>query len=251
MDGLPKMRTQITPSSQPPQDVLSSDIAFELPTYKTLKDSKHRIVLHDGRELQYHRPQDPTDSLDLLRFIPKTYQDRPIEVEIGPGKGEFLARRAAHYPDRYFIGIDRRQDRVRLTENKLLRIGTPSDSQPNWAILREDARSFLASPLPPIQVLHIYQPDPWPKAKHHKHRLFRSPDAKRWAQAIVTGGELRVSTDHPFYFEEILAIVQSWKLFCDATIIRKTSRTGSAALTHFEGIFLGQNLPVYKAIFYR
>jgi len=213
---------------------------------KKLKESKLRIDLWDGRELQYHRPDGEGTTLDLRSFLPEKL-DRPLEVEIGPGKGEYLARRAAQHPERFFVGIDRRADRVELTERKLKRLDGSQDS-PNWLILREDARSFVKAGLPPIQVFHCYQSDPWPKARHHKHRFFRSPDAKLWAEAIVSGGEYRVSTDHRGYFEEILDIAKSWGFLRLAFAWEKTWRAGEA-LTHFEGIFLRRREPVYKAVF--
>jgi len=224
---------------------------------KPLKTTKHRIVLRDGRELQYHPPFSKVDPTNLSEYIPENFKNSLpaiIEVEIGPGKGEFLARRAAEYPDRFFIGIDRRLDRTQLTEKKLNRITNPDESDSNlnqnWRILRQDARGFLKAGLPKIQVLHVYHPDPWPKARHHKHRFFRSPDAKTWAEALVMGGELRLSTDHREYFEEIIDIVSSWD-FLKSKIIFQKNLYNSAPRSHFEGIFLKKREPVFKAVFER
>ncbi|NCN26998.1 hypothetical protein GW915_05430 [bacterium] len=204
-----------------------------------LKDSKHRIELLDGRPLHFHVPAKPEVALDLFEFIPRDFSN--IEVEIGCGKGEFIARRAAALPNCFFIGIDRRKDRHDLTVKKLARAQAD-----NCRILKEDARSFLSNKLPNISILHVYHPDPWPKSRQHKHRFFRSPDAKTWAEAIVSGGELRISTDHREYFEEILDIIQSWQLFKPHLQWTKTAGT---PLTHFESIFLKKKEPVFKAHF--
>jgi tRNA (guanine-N(7)-)-methyltransferase len=206
-----------------------------------MKASKHRIRLRDGRELQYHSPGLGPDgsALSLSDFVPQGL--RSIEVEIGPGKGEFLAARAQRFPERFFVGIDRRSDRSRLTENKLKK-----NDQSNWIVIREDARRFLENALPPLKMLHVYQPDPWPKARHHKHRFFRSPDAYRWAQALEKGGELRVSTDHKEYFLEILDIVESWEFLSPTFVARKNKHMG-APMTHFEALFLNKDQEVFKA----
>lgn len=211
---------------------------------KPLKASKKRIVLFDNRELQYHTPEDKVDPKNLEDYLPKKTFEK-LEVEVGCGKGEFIFRRAKLYPDSFFIGIDRRLDRVRLSEKKFNRV-----EENNCLVIREDACSFLKTELPAIDVFHLYQPDPWPKAKHHKHRFFRSPEAKIWAEAIRSGGELRLSTDNRGYFEEMLDIVYSWKLFAPA-IIHKKEFYMSPAMTHFEGIFMRKNEPVYKAVFVR
>jgi len=198
------------------------------------------IETKDGRKLDFHRPLPPKESLDLHSFIEEGFQ-HSLEVEIGAGTGRFIAQRAQQYPERFFIGIDRKKDRIDASFEKLNRLG-----QKNWRLLRTDARSFLERQLPPLQILHVYHPDPWPKKRHHKHRFFRSLDARHWAQAIVPGGELRLSSDQGDYFEEILAIVHSWDFlqleFC------AVKRSGKAQ-SRFEEIFLQQKLPVYKASF--
>jgi tRNA (guanine-N7-)-methyltransferase len=208
---------------------------------KKIRPTQHCITLKDGHRLPFHNPIKERRELSLSDYVPENFQS--LEVEIGCGKGEFISRRALKYPERFFIGIDRRKDRHTLTYKKLLR-----SDQKNWLILHEDARCFLESSLPQIQILHIYHPDPWPKEKHHKHRFFRSPDALKWAQAIRPGGELRLSTDHREYFEEILKILETWDFLEQQYVY--TKRSGEP-MTHFEGIFLKKNEPVYKAIYYR
>ncbi len=222
------------------------------PEAKSLKVNKHRIELWDGRELQYHRPRQRAEALSLSALIPPERQGQRLEVEIGPGKGEFLADRARHFPDRFFIGIDRRLDRVRLTEKKLQRISpsTNTIASSNWIILREDARSFLEAGIPPIDGLHLYQPDPWPKARHHKHRFFRSPDARQWAEALKPRAFFAFSTDDRAYFEEMIDIVRTWG-FLDLGWAWKKTHLSAIAKTHFEAIFLRQRKAVYKAVFVR
>jgi tRNA (guanine-N7-)-methyltransferase len=220
---------------------------------KSLKPSKHRIALRDGRELQYHLPlKDLNQRLSLRDCVPEAFAEAPLEVEIGCGKGEFIAKRAPQNPKSFFIGIDRRLDRFELTKAKLERASAAASTENglNWAIVREDARLFLESGLPAIDRLHIYHPDPWPKARHHKHRFFRSPDARRWAEALKVGGILSVSTDHKEYFDEILDIIDSWPMMKNLVTMQKTHLLG-APLTHFEKYFLGQREPVFKAVWER
>ncbi len=214
---------------------------------KKLKEAKHRILLKDGSTLHFHPPFHEGESLKLQDFLlPHWKVGQTLEVEIGCGKGEFIARRAAQFPDRFFVGIDRRLDRHRLTEKKLSRINCESGK--NWVVVFEDARAFLDHEIPPLSALHIYHPDPWPKNRHHKHRLFRSPVAKRWAEALKPGGILRLSTDHKEYYEEILAILETWDFLERITYFKK--RRGEP-VTHFENIFLSKGEPVYKACYFR
>jgi tRNA (guanine-N7-)-methyltransferase len=211
-----------------------------------LKASQHRSRLWNDLELQYHIPtRSQTLSLDLKQSVPKEFLSSPLEVEIGPGKGEFMARRAARFPNRFFIGIDRRSDRVKSTQSKLGR-----QSIDNWVILREDACSFDPNSLPPIDILHFYQPDPWPKFRHHKHRFFRSPEASAFAHAVKSGGEFRLSTDHLGYFLEMLDLIKTWEIFDLVTLYEKNWAM-SEPMTHFEGFFMKKKETVFKAVFLR
>jgi tRNA (guanine-N7-)-methyltransferase len=211
---------------------------------RALKERQHRTQLWNGLELQYHIPtRSQTLFLNLADSIPENFRHSPLEVEIGPGKGEFLAQRALKHPDRFFIGIDRRQDRALLSSKKL-----EKNAQANWIILREDACSFDTQTLPCLDVFHLYQPDPWPKFRHHKHRFFRSPEAKAFAHALKIDGELRLSTDHLGYFLEMIDLVKTWNIFELVALYEKTNSM-SEPMTHFESLFLKKNETVFKAIF--
>jgi tRNA (guanine-N7-)-methyltransferase len=207
-----------------------------------IKDSQSRIHLWDDSYVQFHRPLDKVDPLDLSKLIPPEFKSLPLEIEIGCGKGEFIANRSATFKDRFFIGIDRRMDRIKLTQNKV--------QKHPCLIVHEDARRFLAGGLPQnILALHLYHPDPWPKAKHHKHRFFRSPDALRWISSIRDGGFFYLSTDHREYFEEILDIIATWKPLLSSEIVFRKEHFHSAPKTHFESLFLKKKEPVFKAVF--
>lgn len=122
----------------------------------TKRDLVYKVNLSDGRVLQYHRSQTKADPLVLESEI--ELRGKKLEVEIGSGTGRFISSRAQKYNDRYFIGIDKKKDRFDATTEKLSKTGLS-----NWKILRVDAKSFLEQPLPPIHILHVYHPDPWPK----------------------------------------------------------------------------------------
>lgn len=201
----------------------------------------------EQNRLRFHVPRSKAVRANLAELIPTGFAR--LEVEIGCGKGEFLVQRARSAKDTFFIGIDRRKDRFDLSHKKIDRLNAATQVE-NCLLIREDARQFLSSGLPPIDCLHIYHPDPWPKARHHKHRFFRSPDAKIWTEAIRADGTLSISTDHKEYFTEIMEILTSFehlKLLFD---FQKRAFMG-APKTHFERLFLNKNEPVFKAIFAR
>jgi tRNA (guanine-N7-)-methyltransferase len=52
--------------------------------------------------------------------------DRPIEVDLGCGKGRFLVERARTHADTNLLGIDRMLRRIRKIDNRVRRLGYPN-----------------------------------------------------------------------------------------------------------------------------
>jgi tRNA (guanine-N7-)-methyltransferase len=123
---------------------------------------------------------------------------RPLEVDLGCGDGSFLIAMAKHFPDRDFLGVERLLGRVRKVSKKASR-----ESLENLRLLRLESRYTVEWLLPPACVsrLHLLCPDPWPKARHHRRRLFQPPFLDAVRQVLVPGGEFLFMTDHPEYFE--------------------------------------------------
>src|SRR3954464_7103066 len=96
--------------------------------------------------------------------------DNPVELEIGTGKGTFLTEQARARPDVNFFGIEWARWFWRYASDRLRRHGCT-----NARMVRAEAGFFLTQHVPSasLSVLHIYFPDPWPKAKHHKRRLIQ------------------------------------------------------------------------------
>src|SRR6185503_4196599 len=101
--------------------------------------------------------------------------------------------------------------------------------------VRAEASFFLTEFVPAgsLSVLHIYFPDPWPKARHHKRRLIQPRFMPIIQRVLMAGGRLQIVTDHQGYFEENIepSVRES------ALKIVDYSRPGSAG----EGEFVGTN----------
>ena len=139
-------------------------------------------------------------ALDNLNWVELFGNDRSVEVEIGTGKGAFLLRRAQTCPELNFLGIEWANEFFRFTADRMRRWNLP-----NIRMVRTDASQFirLQCPRDSLRVLHVYHPDPWPKKRHHKRRLFQKPFIDAAAACLIPGGHLAVQTDHAEYFEII------------------------------------------------
>ncbi len=126
--------------------------------------------------------------------------DRPVEVEIGSGKGGFLVEAAAQRPEHNFLGIEYVAKFAMYVADRAARRGLT-----NVRVLSVDAGHLFIHRVPPasIDALYIYHPDPWPKKRHHKRRLFQPAFVEAVIRALRPGGRWYIQTDHPEYFEVI------------------------------------------------
>ncbi len=125
--------------------------------------------------------------------------DHPVELEIGIGKGTFLLHQAMARPEVNFFGIEWARWFWRYASDRLRR-----NACVNARTVRAEASFFLTEFVPDssLDVLHIYFPDPWPKARHHKRRLIQPKFMPQVLRILKPGGRLQVVTDHHGYFTE-------------------------------------------------
>ena len=155
--------------------------------------------------------------------------DHSVELEIGSGKGTFLTEQATARPEVNFFGIEWARWYWRYASDRLRRHNCL-----NSRTVRAEASFFLTEFVQDasLSVLHVYFPDPWPKARHHKRRLIADPFLRQVERTLIPGGRLQIVTDHQEYFEQIEAVVRRSKLS-----IIDYNRPGSAA----DGEFVGTN----------
>lgn len=130
--------------------------------------------------------------------------NHPVEVEIGPGKGGFLLRRARARPDRNFLGIEWANEYFRYAVDRMRRWGVS-----NVRLVRTDAVHFirLLCPRNSLAALHVYHPDPWPKRRHHNRRLFQPAFVDAAVECLLHGGHWAVQSDHEEYFQVIRTLL--------------------------------------------
>ncbi|MFQ5841753.1 MAG: tRNA (guanosine(46)-N7)-methyltransferase TrmB [Thermodesulfobacteriota bacterium] len=155
---------------------------------------------------------DPHDfSLKPFIYWPKT--ERPIdwqrrfsretilEMEIGFGYGEFLVQLAQQSPERNFVGLELRWIAIRKA---LRNIGQAKAR--NVRLIQADARVALERLFLPQSLHCVYAlfPDPWPKKRHAKRRLFSHTFLRLLNSRLVSGGEANMITDYQPYLNWIL-----------------------------------------------
>jgi tRNA (guanine-N7-)-methyltransferase len=129
------------------------------------------------------------------------------EVEIGFGKGRYLLRRCREEGDRRFLGIEVAGEYQRIFVDRARRQGLS-----NWLAIRGDALYLAAAVLPAgfAAALHVYFPDPWPKSRHHKRRLFDPETVDLVLRLLRRGGRFSFATDFLDYGERVMEILAGY-----------------------------------------
>lgn len=167
----------------------------------------------------------------------------PVEIEIGMGKGTFITGQAKAHPEINYLGIEWAKWFWRYASDRLRRNGCL-----NARTVRAEANFFLTEFIPDasISALHIYFPDPWPKARHHKRRLIQPKFMPLVGRILVPGGKLQVVTDHQGYFEENIepSIRGSGMQVIDYNT-PATAGEGETVGTNFERKYAREGRPFY------
>src|ERR1043166_2834681 len=191
--------------------------------------------------VEVHVAPEPASYLDLGAIFGDA---RPIEMEIGCGKGGFLLRQAQAHPDRNYLGIEWANEFYKFASDRMARWGVT-----NVRIIRADARRMVIHQLPDasLAAMHIYHPDPWPKKRHLKRRLFTPEFVAAAIRVLVPAGRLAIQTDHAEYFEQIKGVTLGQPGLTPAAFEDPDFGTvGERVETNFEIKYLREGRPIYR-----
>ncbi len=168
---------------------------------------------------------------------------RPVEMEIGTGKGTFLLARAAARLEINFLGIEHARAYCRYAADRIRRARLT-----NVRMLHAEAMHLFGVYLAAgcLWRLHVYFPDPWPKRRHRRRRLIQPGFLAAARRALRPGGQLLIVTDHLDYFRQIAAVLEGAEGFARIAFPRMTDAEGLTG-TNFERKYIAQGRCFYAA----
>jgi tRNA (guanine-N7-)-methyltransferase len=176
---------------------------------------------------------------ELARLFPAGAGE--ILCEIGCGHGHFLTAYAAQYPETTCVGLDLVGERIERACRKRDRARLP-----RLHFIQAEARLFLEV-LPPAVRITSYVllfPDPWPKLRHHKHRLMQAEFLTLAAARAAPGCRLYFRTDFDPYFADAAKAVDShpdWErvgepwIFEHETVFQQRARSHQSLVARVRG----------------
>jgi release factor glutamine methyltransferase len=130
---------------------------------------------------------------------------KEIILEIGFGMGEHFVHQTALNPDKLFIGAEVYLNGVA----NVLKLAEKS-SLPNFLIWPNDL-DLIQKDLPDqiLSGIYILFPDPWPKRRQKKKRIFNTERLTILKQKLKAGGFIIFASDIVDYFEQSLELISN------------------------------------------
>jgi len=130
----------------------------------------------------------------------------PLVLEIGFGMGDTTADIAAQQPQLNFLAIDVHPPGV----GNLLKL-IQERQLTNIKVMQHDAVEVVQNMIAESSLhgIHIYFPDPWPKARHHKRRLIQPAFVALLTSRLAVGSYFHCATDWEHYAEQMLEVLRT------------------------------------------
>jgi tRNA (guanine-N7-)-methyltransferase len=167
--------------------------------------------------------------------------NHPITLELACGKGEYAVGLAMLYPNRNFIGIDVKGNRLYVGAKKCLAAGIH-----NTAFLRTHIDKITQYFLPDeVQEIWITFPDPQLRLSKAKKRLTHPKFLRLYQQILMPGGCIHLKTDSPDLYAFTKQVIQLYQLElledCDNVYAQENISTELSITTHYEGLDIAKS----------
>lgn len=171
--------------------------------------------------------------------------DNPIILELACGRGEYTIGLASMYPDKNFIGIDIKGNRMYIGAKKAL-----DASLTNAAFLRTQVEKitdyFAASE---VEEIWITFPDPQLRGSKAKKRLTHPRFLRLYKQILKTSGSINLKTDSPQLYEFTKKVIQLYECTIvedsDDVYAQETVDEPLKIKTHYENLDIAESKKIH------
>jgi tRNA (guanine-N7-)-methyltransferase len=156
----------------------------------------------------------------------------PTVLEIGFGMGTSLVTMAQQCPEQNFLGIE-----VHLPGVGACLASASECGVENLRVMCHDAVEVLQTIIPDnsLDMVQLFFPDPWHKARHNKRRIVQVPFVELVASKLKLGGVFHMATDWQPYAEHMLEVMNSVPAYRNLSADNQyVPRPASRPVTKFE-----------------
>lgn len=175
--------------------------------------------------------------------------NNPITLELACGKGEYAVGLGKLYPQRNFIGVDLKGNRIWVGAKKAL-----NDQLANVAFLRtqiDQLNNYFAPA--EVQEIWITFPDPQLRLSKAKKRLTHPKFLRLYQQILTPGGLIHLKTDSPdlYRFTKLVIELYGCSLHTDLNDVyaNNLQKEELKIKTHYEGLDIADSNRIHYLCF--
>ncbi|WP_277679886.1 tRNA (guanosine(46)-N7)-methyltransferase TrmB [Gracilibacillus dipsosauri] len=191
---------------------------------------------------------------DIIEPEPKQFKgnwkslfesEKPIHLEIGTGKGQFIVGMAKQYPEINFIGLEVVKSIIvsaveKVKETDIHNVRLLNENAENLSELFAEGE---------IDTLYLNFSDPWPKNRHEKRRLTFPAFLEQYKAIMKKSGQIILKTDNRGLFEYSLTSFSKFGFVLeDVTLDLHAEDDPNNIKTEYEEKFSAKGLPIYRCV---
>jgi tRNA (guanine-N7-)-methyltransferase len=172
--------------------------------------------------------------------------NHPITLELACGKGEYTVGLAKLYPEKNFIGVDLKGNRIYIGAKKCIR-----ENILNAAFLRtqiDKINEYFAKG--EVKEIWLTFPDPQLRKSRAKKRLTHPKFLRLYQQILVPGGLIHLKTDSPVLYAFTKMVIEMHGLtlhdYSENIYAKAIIEPELQIITHYESLDIAQS----KSVFY-
>ena len=177
--------------------------------------------------------------------------NQPIHLELGAGKGVFIADLAVKHPEINYIAIDIKSDVLGYARRNIEKSYTEAEQKEENVLLTAyniEQIKDIFSEEDEIDRIYINFCNPWPKAKHNKRRLTHPKQLELYKTFLKPQGEIHFKTDDDaLYLASLRYFEESGFEIYYKTEDLHSDKNQENVLTEHEIMFMKQGIKI-KAI---
>ncbi|MBQ7136988.1 MAG: tRNA (guanosine(46)-N7)-methyltransferase TrmB [Bacilli bacterium] len=203
-----------------------------------LRNVKNKELILDSCDILIREPKD-------LKGKWKEYfgNNKPIYIEIGMGKGDFIIQNALKYPNINFIGIEKYDSVLVRAIEKL------PDNISNLKFVRMDAKEIDEVFDKEVERLYLNFSDPWPKDRHYKRRLTSYVFLNKYDAIFSSKKEIHQKTDNRNLFEfSLVSLIENGYKIEDVCLDLHNSNRTNIIMSEYEKKFVAKNNTIYYLV---
>lgn len=173
---------------------------------------------------------------------------QPLHLELGCGKGTFIAALAVGHPEINYMAVDIKSE-VLAVGRRLVVAAYEEEGRgvDNLLLMSQDIERIdqMIAPEDTVDRIYINFCNPWPKPAHWKRRLTHTRQLEKYKTFLRPGGELHFKTDDlPLYRATLGYVKESgFSLLYQTEDLHRSGYEGNIETEH-ERMFSAQGIPI-------